>query len=304
MSSSASSRPMAARRPRLCSQGLEVVPRRRVEYKGRWLEEMDLDAILARRRNWFSSTSSRIPTLRAAGIPSATWMSRSCSVPASTSTPRSTSSMSRASTTWWRRSPASASARPCRIRSSTTPTRSRSSISRRKTSSSGLKEGKVYVPQQAERAIRHYFQPGNLTALRELALRRTAQRVDEQMVTYMRAHAIAGRGRRASACWSASTSIRTASPSCVTPAVSPTVCARPGRRSTSRPRARRGSSEAERDRIAEGLRWRSGSAARRSPSPRRMSPEASSNMRRPTTSRISSLRSPSARAGWSCCTAR
>src|ERR1700720_266477 len=52
-----------------------------------------------------------------------------------------------------------------------------------------LKEGKVYVPQQAERAVRHYFQPGNLTALRELALRRTAQRVDDQMVSYMRAHA-------------------------------------------------------------------------------------------------------------------
>jgi two-component system sensor histidine kinase KdpD len=55
-----------------------------------------------------------------------------------------------------------------------------------------LKEGKVYVPHQAERAIRHYFAPGNLTALRELALRCTAQRVDEQMVTYMRAHAIPG----------------------------------------------------------------------------------------------------------------
>src|SRR5882762_8173685 len=55
-----------------------------------------------------------------------------------------------------------------------------------------LKEGKVYVSQQAERAVRHYFQPGNLTALRELALRCTAQRVDEQMVTYMQAHAIAG----------------------------------------------------------------------------------------------------------------
>ncbi len=55
-----------------------------------------------------------------------------------------------------------------------------------------LKEGKVYVPHQAERAIRHYFKPGNLTALRELALRRTAQRVDEQMVTYMQAQAISG----------------------------------------------------------------------------------------------------------------
>ncbi|MBV9553734.1 MAG: sensor histidine kinase KdpD [Alphaproteobacteria bacterium] len=55
-----------------------------------------------------------------------------------------------------------------------------------------LNEGKVYVPEHAERATRHYFQPGNLTALRELALRRTAQRVDEQMVDYMRAHAIEG----------------------------------------------------------------------------------------------------------------
>src|SRR5215475_11526762 len=55
-----------------------------------------------------------------------------------------------------------------------------------------LKEGKVYVPKQAERARKHYFPPGNLTALRELALRRTAQRVDEQLLTHMRAHAIAG----------------------------------------------------------------------------------------------------------------
>src|SRR5438874_739778 len=55
-----------------------------------------------------------------------------------------------------------------------------------------LREGKVYVPQQAERAVRHYFQPGNLTALRELALRRTAQRVDEQLLSHMRAHAITG----------------------------------------------------------------------------------------------------------------
>ena len=66
-----------------------------------------------------------------------------------------------------------------------------------------LKDGKVYVPHQAERAIRHYFSPGNLTALRELALRRTAQRVDEQMVRYMQAHAIPGpwaAGERILAC--------------------------------------------------------------------------------------------------------
>src|SRR6476620_5716743 len=55
-----------------------------------------------------------------------------------------------------------------------------------------LKEGKVYVPKQAERALEHYFSPGNLTALRELALRRTAERVDEQLLTHMQANAIAG----------------------------------------------------------------------------------------------------------------
>lgn len=55
-----------------------------------------------------------------------------------------------------------------------------------------LHEGKVYLPRQAERALKHYFSPGNLTALRELALRRTAQQVDDQLVTHMRAHAIPG----------------------------------------------------------------------------------------------------------------
>ena len=55
-----------------------------------------------------------------------------------------------------------------------------------------LKEGKVYVPRQAERALEHFFSPANLTALRELALRRTAERVDEQLLTEMQAHAIQG----------------------------------------------------------------------------------------------------------------
>src|ERR1700750_1318076 len=55
-----------------------------------------------------------------------------------------------------------------------------------------LKEGKVYVPKQAERALTHFFSPANLTALRELALRRTADRVDEQLLNQMQAGAIAG----------------------------------------------------------------------------------------------------------------
>ena len=53
-----------------------------------------------------------------------------------------------------------------------------------------LKEGKVYVPKQAERALKNYFSPANLTALRELALRRTAERVDEQLLEQMQARAI------------------------------------------------------------------------------------------------------------------
>ncbi len=55
-----------------------------------------------------------------------------------------------------------------------------------------LKDGKVYVPGNAERALRHYFSRGNLTALRELALRRTADRVDDELLSHMRANAIAG----------------------------------------------------------------------------------------------------------------
>ncbi len=53
-----------------------------------------------------------------------------------------------------------------------------------------LKEGKVYLPHQAERAIRNFFRKGNLIALRELALRRTADRVDEQMQQYRREKAV------------------------------------------------------------------------------------------------------------------
>jgi two-component system sensor histidine kinase KdpD len=49
-----------------------------------------------------------------------------------------------------------------------------------------LKEGKVYMPELAAAAIENFFRKGNLIALRELALRRTADRVDEQMQIYRR----------------------------------------------------------------------------------------------------------------------
>ena len=55
-----------------------------------------------------------------------------------------------------------------------------------------LKEGKVYVPGQAEQALRKFFRPGNINALRELSLRFTASRVDKALSAYMREHHIDG----------------------------------------------------------------------------------------------------------------
>jgi two-component system sensor histidine kinase KdpD len=55
-----------------------------------------------------------------------------------------------------------------------------------------LREGKVYVPHQAQRAVQNFFQKGNLIALRELALRKVAERVDAQMASYRREHKIEG----------------------------------------------------------------------------------------------------------------
>lgn len=53
-----------------------------------------------------------------------------------------------------------------------------------------LKDGKVYMPEQAQQALKHFFRKGNLIALREMALRRTAERVDQQMEVYRRDHAV------------------------------------------------------------------------------------------------------------------
>jgi two-component system sensor histidine kinase KdpD len=55
-----------------------------------------------------------------------------------------------------------------------------------------LKDGKVYIPDEATRALGHFFSKSNLSALRELALRRAAQTVDAQMLDYVRSHALAG----------------------------------------------------------------------------------------------------------------
>jgi two-component system sensor histidine kinase KdpD len=55
-----------------------------------------------------------------------------------------------------------------------------------------LRDGKVYVTEQAARALDKFFRKGNLTALRELSLRRAAERVDDQMLSYMQDKDIQG----------------------------------------------------------------------------------------------------------------
>ena len=172
--------------------GLEVLPRRQIDYAGRVLEEMDLDALLARRPGLAlvdelahsNAPGSRHPKrymdveeLLAAGID--VW---------STLNIQHVESLN------------DVVARITRIRvRETVPDGvldhadeievvdlTPDDLMQR------LREGKVYVPRTAARALDHYFSPGNLTALRELALRRTAQRVDAQLLDHMQAHAISG----------------------------------------------------------------------------------------------------------------
>lgn len=53
-----------------------------------------------------------------------------------------------------------------------------------------LHQGKVYPPQRAQQALQHFFRPGNLTALREMALRHLAAGVEEDLTDYMHEHRI------------------------------------------------------------------------------------------------------------------
>ncbi len=173
-------------------EGFEIVPRRRIEHAGHVLDEMDLDAILARRPDLVlvdelahtNAPGSRHPKrwidveeLLKAGIDVFTTLNI-----------QHVESLN------------DVVARITRVRvRETVPDAvldraddieivdiSPADLIQR------LQEGKVYVPAQAERALNHYFSPGNLTALRELALRRTAQRVDEQLLSHMQSHAISG----------------------------------------------------------------------------------------------------------------
>ncbi len=162
-----------------------------------------------------------------------------------------------------------------------------------------LKEGKVYVPKQAERALEHYFSPGNLTALRELALRRTAERVDEQLLSHMQANAIAGpwaAGERILVC--VSEDPRAAGLVRYTKRLADRLHAPWTAISIETRRSLRLSDE-ERDRLADTLRLAESLAPRRSqfPASAAASRTTSSISRRPITSRRSSSENRRARAG-------
>jgi len=55
-----------------------------------------------------------------------------------------------------------------------------------------LSEGKVYTPERSKEAIENFFRKGNITALREMALRIVADRVDKQLHDYMQLKRIKG----------------------------------------------------------------------------------------------------------------
>jgi two-component system sensor histidine kinase KdpD len=173
-------------------EGLEVVPRWRTEYKGQWLEEMDLDGIIARRPQIVlvdelahtNAPASRHPKryldveeLLSHGIDVYTTVNIQHIDSLNDVVAQITHVRVRETV------PDTVFDRADAVELvDLTP----DDLIQR------LKEGKVYVPKQAERALEHFFSPANLTALRELALRRTAERVDDQLLTQMQAGAIAG----------------------------------------------------------------------------------------------------------------
>ena len=174
------------------TEGLETIPRKRVDYKNRELDEMDIDAILARRPKLVlvdelahtNAAGSRHPKryldveeILNNGIDVYTTLNIQHIESLNDIVAQITHVRVRETV------PDSILDRADAIELvDITP---EDLIQR-------LRDGKVYIPQQAERALEHFFSPANLTALRELALRRTAERVDEQLLSELQARAIPG----------------------------------------------------------------------------------------------------------------
>src|SRR5215472_12799639 len=154
--------------------GLEIIPRKRLEYRGQWLEEMDLDAVIARHPQ-----IALIDELAHTNAPGSRHPKRCLDVEEllnhgidvyTTVNIQHIESLNDvvAQITHVRVRETVPDAVFDRADAIELVDLTPDDLIER------LKEGKVYVPRQAERALEHYFSPGNLTALRELARRRTA----------------------------------------------------------------------------------------------------------------------------------
>lgn len=171
-------------------EGLPVLPPRELEYKGRAFKEMDIDGVLARKpklalvdelahTNIPGSRHKRryhdVEELLEAGIDVYTTLNIQHLESLNDVVAQITEIPVRETV------PDSLVESAAQVRLVDTPSEE---LLRR------LEEGKVYVPEQAERAISKFFRPGNINALRELALRYTAEAVDRQLEVYRHAHAI------------------------------------------------------------------------------------------------------------------
>ena len=173
-------------------EGLEIIPRKQVAYRGVMLTEMDLDAILARRPRLAlvdelahtNAPDSRhhkryldVEELLEAGI----------EVYATLNVQHIESLRNvvmQVTGIWMRETiPDSVIDKAAEIELVDLPP---NELLKR------LKEGKVYVPDEIARATAGFFREGNLIALRELTMRTAAQRIDDQMRAYMQIHAIPG----------------------------------------------------------------------------------------------------------------
>jgi two-component system sensor histidine kinase KdpD len=173
-------------------EGLEVIPRKQMEYRGIMLPEMDIDAVLARRPQLAlvdelaheNAPGSRHPKryqdveeLLQAGIDVYTTLNVQ-------HIESGRNVVAQITGVWVRETvPDSVIDIAAEIELVDLPP---DELIKR------LREGKVYVPEQIASATEKFFRKGNLTALRELTMRTAAKHVDEQTLAYMKTHAIHG----------------------------------------------------------------------------------------------------------------
>ncbi len=173
-------------------EGLEVIPRRQVEYRGIKLSEMDIDAVLKRHprlalvdelahENAAGSRNTRryqdVDELLEAGIDVNTTLNVQ-------HIESGRNVVAQITGVWVRETvPDSFIDTATEIELVDLPP---DELLKR------LSEGKVYIPEQIVRAREQFFRKGNLTALRELCMRTADKHVDEQTFAYMKAHAIQG----------------------------------------------------------------------------------------------------------------